>query len=284
MDKTELKDDDIKVKINDTNYIDIFEIKKKLKSSFIGKNIYYEEKVDSTNTLARDLSNKGVKNGSVVISDYQEKGRGRSGKIWVSPHGRNIYMSIILKPKFSPEIAHGMTILAAVSVADAISEITALTPQIKWPNDILINSKKISGILTEMSTQNMTIEHIIVGIGINVNTEEEEMEEKIKNIATSLLIESKKMDSSNNFVDRNKLIISILNKFDKYYEMFLSTGLSPILHNYQKYFGMVGKEIEINIKDKKVRGLVVGIDSTGALLLKTGENELEKVVSGEIYL
>ncbi|MCL4498172.1 MAG: biotin--[acetyl-CoA-carboxylase] ligase [Deltaproteobacteria bacterium] len=270
--------------LKDMNYIDIFEIKKNLKGSFIGKNIYYEEKVDSTNTLARELSVKGVKNGSVVISDYQEKGRGRNGKIWTSPCGCNIYMSIILKPKFSPEVAQGMTILAAVSVADAIAEVASLKPQIKWPNDILIGSKKVSGILTEMSTQNMIIEHIIVGIGINVNAEENDMEDGIKNIATSLLIESKKTDGFTGLLNRNKLITSILNKFDKYYEMFLSTGLSSVLQYYQKYFNMIGKEIEINIKDKRVKGQVVGIDSKGALLLKTGENELEKVVSGEIYL
>ncbi|RZD14727.1 MAG: biotin--[acetyl-CoA-carboxylase] ligase [Candidatus Acidulodesulfobacterium ferriphilum] len=275
MDETDLKD---------MNYIDIFEIKKNLKGSFIGKNIYYEEKVDSTNTLARELSAKGVKNGSVVISDYQEKGRGRNGKIWTSPCGCNIYMSIILKPKFSPEVAQGMTILAAVSVADAIAEVASLKPQIKWPNDILIDSKKVSGILTEMSTQNMIIEHIIVGIGINVNAEENDIEDGIKNIATSLLIESKKTDGFTGLLNRNKLITSILNKFDKYYEMFLSTGLSSVLQYYQKYFNMIGKEIEINIKDKRVKGQVVGIDSKGALLLKTGENELEKVVSGEIYL
>ncbi|MDA8273330.1 MAG: biotin--[acetyl-CoA-carboxylase] ligase [Deltaproteobacteria bacterium] len=270
--------------LKDINYIDIFEIKKNLKGSFVGKNIYYEEKVDSTNTLARELSIKGVKNGSVVISDYQEKGRGRNGKIWTSPCGCNIYMSIILKPKFSPEVAQGMTILAAVSVADAIAEVASLKPQIKWPNDILIGSKKVSGILTEMSTQNMIIEHIIVGIGINVNAEENDMEDGIKNIATSLLIESKKTDGFTGLLNRNKLITSILNKFDKYYEMFLSTGLSSVLQYYQKYFDMIGKEIEINIKDKRVKGQVVGIDSKGALLLKTGENELEKVVSGEIYL
>ncbi len=270
--------------LKDMNYIDIFEIKKNLKGSFVGKNIYYEEKVDSTNTLARELSIKGVKNGSVVISDYQEKGRGRNGKIWTSPCGCNIYMSIILKPKFSPEVAQGMTILAAVSVADAIAEVVSLKPQIKWPNDILIDSKKVSGILTEMSTQNMIIEHIIVGIGINVNAEENDLEDGIKNIATSLLIESKKTDGFTGLLNRNKLITSILNKFDKYYEMFLSTGLSSVLQYYQKYFNMIGKEIEINIKDKRVKGQVVGIDSKGALLLKTGENELEKVVSGEIYL
>ncbi len=270
--------------LKDMNYIDIFEIKKNLKGSFVGKNIYYEEKVDSTNTLARELSIKGVKNGSVVISDYQEKGRGRNGKIWTSPCGCNIYMSIILKPKFSPEVAQGMTILAAVSVADAIAEVASLKPQIKWPNDILIDSKKVSGILTEMSTQNMIIEHIIVGIGINVNAEENDIEDGIKNIATSLLIESKKTDGFTGLLNRNKLITSILNKFDKYYEMFLSTGLSSVLQYYQKYFNMIGKEIEINIKDKRVKGQVVGIDSKGALLLKTGENELEKVVSGEIYL
>ncbi len=270
--------------LKDMNYIDIFEIKKNLKGSFVGKNIYYEEKVDSTNTLARELSIKGVKNGSVVISDYQEKGRGRNGKIWTSPCGCNIYMSIILKPKFSPEVAQGMTILAAVSVADAIAEVVSLKPQIKWPNDILIDSKKVSGILTEMSTQNMIIEHIIVGIGINVNAEENDIEDGIKNIATSLLIESKKTDGFTGLLNRNKLITSILNKFDKYYEMFLSTGLSSVLQYYQKYFNMIGKEIEINIKDKRVKGQVVGIDSKGALLLKTGENELEKVVSGEIYL
>ena len=269
--------------LKDVNYIDIFEIKKNLKGAFVGKNIYYEEKVDSTNTLARELSLKGVKNGSVVISDYQERGRGRNGKIWTSPCGCNIYMSIILKPKFSPEVAQGMTILAAVSVADAIAEVASLKPQIKWPNDILIDSKKVSGILTEMSTQNMVIEHIIVGIGINVNAEEKDMEDGIKNIATSLLIESKKTNEFAGPLNRNKLITSILNKFDKYYEMFLSTGLSSVLQYYQKYFSMIGKEIEINIRDKRVKGQVVGIDSKGALLLKTGENELEKVVSGEIY-
>ncbi len=266
------------------NYIDIFEIKKRLKGSFIGKNLYYEQKVDSTNTLAKNLASKNVKNGSVVIADCQEKGRGRNGKLWTSPCGCNIYMSIILKPKITPENAQGMTILAAVSAADAIVETISLQPQIKWPNDILINSRKVSGILTEMATQNMNIEYVIIGIGMNVNIFEKDIDDGIKNIATSLLIESKNIDGSCRLIDRNMLIASILNKFEKYYEIFLSTGLSPVLTNYQKYFGMMGKTIEINVKDRKVTGQVVGIDSKGALLLKTGENELEKVVSGEIYL
>ncbi len=265
------------------NYIDIFEIKKRLKGSFIGKNLYYEQKVDSTNTLARELAVKGVKNGSVVISDFQEKGRGRNGKFWTSPCACNIYMSIILRPKFTPENAQGMTILTAVSAADAIAETSSLTPQIKWPNDILIDSKKVSGILTEMGTQNMTIEYIIVGIGMNVNILEKDLDDGIKNIATSLLIESKKANAQAGIIDRNLLIAAILNKFDKYYEMFLSTGLPTVLEHYQKYFGMMGKTIAINVKDKKVEGQVVGIDSKGALLLKTGENELERIVSGEIY-
>jgi len=272
--------------INELDYIDIFEIKKHLKTNFIGKNIFYEEKVGSTNLMARELAVKGAKNGTVVIADTQDKGKGRNGKIWTSPKACNIYLSIILKPKFSPEAANGMTILAATAAAESIKEISSITPQIKWPNDILVNSKKVSGILTEMSTQNNIIEYIIIGIGINVNLKEEDIYEDIKNIATSLYIERtkefKQLNGNDLFVNRNNLIISFLNKFEKYYETFLSTGLSSILQTYQKYFGMIGKDVEINSENHKVKGQVVGIDSKGALLLKTGENELEKVVSGEL--
>ncbi len=275
--------------INDLDYIDIFEIKKHLKTNFISKNIFYEEKVGSTNSMARELAAKNAKNGSVVIADTQDKGKGRNGKIWTSPKACNIYMSIILKPKFSPEIAHGMTILAAVAAAESIEEISSITPQIKWPNDILINSKKVSGILTEMSTKNKIIEYIIVGIGINVNLKEEDIPEDIKNVATSLYIEKMKIKKINKdddlddmLINRNNLIISFLNKFERYYETFLSTGLSSILQSYQKYFGMIGKDVEINTENNKIKGQVVGIDSKGALLIKTGENELEKVISGEL--
>lgn len=268
----------------EVNFIDIFEIKKNLKGAFIGKNLYYEDRVDSTNTLARDLASKGVKNGSVIIADCQNKGKGRNGKVWSSPCGQNIYMSIVLKPKFTPETAQGMTIIAAASVADAITEIVSpVKPQIKWPNDVLIGSRKVSGILTEMATHNMTIDYVVVGIGINVNMPESDMDESIKSIATSLAVESAKLGGPQ-VIDRNRLIAAILNKFDKYYEMFLSTGLSSVLGQYQKYFGMMGKTIEINGSNGKVEGQVVGIDSKGALLLKTGENELERIVSGEIYL
>ncbi len=272
--------------INELDYIDIFEIKKYLKTNFIGRNIFYEEKVGSTNLMARELAVKGAKNGTVVIADTQDKGKGRNGKIWTSPKACNIYLSIILKPKFSPETANGVTILAATAAAESIKEISSITPQIKWPNDILVNSKKVSGILTEMSTQNNIIEYIIVGIGINVNLKEEDIYEDIKNIATSLYIERKnelgQVNGNGLFINRNNLIISFLNKFEKYYETFLSTGLSSILQTYQKYFGMIGKDVEINSENHKIKGQVVGIDSKGALLLKTGENELEKVVSGEL--
>ncbi|MHB1663711.1 MAG: biotin--[acetyl-CoA-carboxylase] ligase [bacterium] len=272
--------------IDNSDYIDIFEIKKHLKTNFIGKNIFYEEKVGSTNSMARELAVKGTKNGSVVIADTQDKGKGRNGKIWTSPKACNIYMSIILKPKFSPEVAHGMTILAAVAGAESIEEISSITPQIKWPNDILINSKKISGILTEMSTQNKIIEYIIVGIGINVNLKKEDIPEGIKNVATSLYIEkmkTKRINEDNDIlINRNNLITSFLNKFERYYETFLSTGLSSVLQSYQKYFGMIGKDVEINTENNKIKGQVVGIDSKGALLIKTGENELEKVISGEL--
>lgn len=164
------------------------EISSRLDTEFLGKKLYYFETIDSTNEYLKHLPEEETVHGTVCVGDHQSAGKGRLGRTWISPRGSSIYISYLLKPDIEPAKASMLTIVAALSVAKAINIVTGLDTSIKWPNDIVVNSKKVCGILTEMTADMDRIERVIIGIGINVNMES--FDDSIKDMATSLRIES----------------------------------------------------------------------------------------------
>ena len=251
------------------------EIREGLKTRVFGKKqIVYFNETDSTNTRAKDLAIKGAPEGTLVVSEKQTKGRGRKGRNWFSPSRGGIYTSLILRPRIPPNEAPKMTLLTAVAVAETLHSLTQLKANIKWPNDILINGKKIAGILTEISTEMDAIDYIVVGLGMNVNTPD--FPDDIHKKATSIFIETGK------HFPRVKLIREYIQWHEKYYEIFMKTGFEPITKRWKEFSNILGRKIIVEIIDKKYIGEVQDIDSDGTLILKDNNGKYHRISSGDV--
>lgn len=246
-----------------------------LKTREIGKQIFYFDEIDSTNLEAKRHQDDEACHGMVFVAEQQKAGRGRLGRSWVSPKETGIWMSILLKPDFSPEIASQVTILGALAAADAIRKVTKLDCQIKWPNDLVLNKKKVCGILTEMGVCDGRIQYLVPGIGINVNTEY--FPDEIQDKATSLRLEGGKVYA------REDIIAEFLNSFELYYDDFCETcSLKNVVNYYNSILISRGKKVKIVEKIKTDIGVALGIDELGRLKVRTEQGEERTIVSGEV--
>lgn len=316
--------------MNQTDFITGEVLEKQIKTKVFGKKIFYKEEMDSTNTEAKRLAIRDESleesleesmeksaedsqddfHGLLVITEQQTMGKGRRGRSWSSPKGTGIWMSLLLRPKISIERASMLTLTAALSVADSITEITGLEALIKWPNDIVVNGRKVCGILTEMSSEANEIRYVVIGIGINVNTEE--FPEEIREIATSLLIEKRKLkliekkqlkdlaakqtaltdrqqssqyqsnENKSEIINRSVLVAGILEHLEHNYNKFLqSNDLEFLLTDYNKKLINLDKQVKIIGSSEEITGTAKGINKKGELLVQT-ENGLIEVCSGEV--
>lgn len=254
------------------------EIDEYLNTKYIGRNIIHFDTIDSTNTKAKELAAQGEIDGTLIISEEQTLGRGRLGRQWCSPKYKGVWMSIILKPNIDPLNASNITLIAAAAVHEALKTFN-ITTQIKWPNDIILNNKKLCGILTEMNSELNQINYIILGIGVNVNISKEEFPEELKNIATSIFAETKEMFS------RKELVASILNHFEAFYEEFIENkNLSFIIDICRKNSILLGKEIQLYNRGKLITGKAIDIDESGLLVIEHKDGSIEKIISGEVSM
>ena len=247
------------------------EISPYLNTEFIGKKIVYFEKIDSTNIYAKKLVKEGVSEGCVVVAGMQEKGRGRKDRIWSSPEG-GLWFSVILYPRIPPQNAMIITMAVSVSVVEAIIKHTNLKPVIKWPNDVLVNGKKICGILTELDAEMDWINYAVIGIGINVNNS---INKELLDFATSLKIETKKNCS------KVELLTDILNNFDKNYSYIKSGNFKFIRDVWFLYANIVGRNIRVDNENVSLDGVVIDVDNNGCLVLDT-INGIIRVICGDI--
>ena len=192
------------------------EIKSLMHTEWVAKEVLYFDTIDSTNIKAQELAEKGYPSGTLVVADKQESGKGRRGRSWVSPSGTGIFMTLMIKPDINPNNASMLTLVAALAVAKAITSVTGEEALIKWPNDIVVNGKKVCGILTEMNAQFDYINHIVVGIGINVHNES--FPEEISQMASSLMIEA-----GGKRFHRAQIIAETMAYFEQHYDTFLKT-------------------------------------------------------------
>ena len=246
-----------------------------LKTEWAGGRTVYFDATDSTNAQAKRLAEAHAPHGTLVVSDRQDGGKGRRGRSWASPSGVGIWMSLILRPEIAPSSASMLTLAAALAVREGIQEETGLSPLIKWPNDLVLNGKKICGILTEMSTELMEIQYVITGIGINVN--QREFPPEIRDTATSLSLEAGRS------FRRSSLIAAILKAFEKDYAAFLKTGdLSLLLEEYNACLVNRGKEVCILDPSGEYRAVAEGIDESGSLLVTLPDGTRREIISGEV--
>lgn len=250
-------------------------IQENLSTEFIGKNIVYCHSVSSTNTVLKDLAEKGSDDGTVVIAEEQLQGKGRRGRSWQLEQGKAIAMSILLKPDFSPQYAPKLTLLMGMAVNKTLRQLCGVNSFIKWPNDVIANGKKLCGILTEMVTEAEYIKYVICGVGINVSNES--FPEEIKNMATSVLIETGKA------CPRRKIIQSVLFNFENYYKTYVKTkNLKPLLEEYKEMCINIGKSIKAIYDDKAVYGVGKTINEQGELIMEDGDGKEWVLRAGEV--
>lgn len=249
-------------------------IYRNLKTKFIGKNVLHFETIDSTNDYAKKIGNE-LRDGSVIISEEQTKGKGRLGRVWESKAGEGIWMSIILKPNIIPNKAPFITLIAGASIVKALN-ILGVDAKIKWPNDITINNKKLSGILTELSAEIERVNYIVVGIGMNVK--DTDFEEELKDKATSLYKE-------NYNVSRIDIVKEILCQFEKLYLDYIEKDdKKEVLDICRQYSAIINKEIYVIKNDQKELVDCIGINEEGNLIIKNKDGKLEEIMSGEVSI
>ena len=251
------------------------EIKSLMHTEWVAKEVLYFDTIDSTNTKAQELAEKGYPSGTLVVADKQESGKGRRGRSWVSPSGTGIFMTLMIKPDINPNNASMLTLVAALAVAKAITSVTGEEALIKWPNDIVVNSKKVCGILTEMNAQFDYINHIVVGIGINVHNESFPVE--ISQMASSLMIEA-----GGKRFHRAQIIAETMSYFEQYYDTFLKTqDLSALVREYDELLVNRNKSVRVLDPKEPFDGKAMGITPKGELIVDTWESR-KLVSSGEV--
>lgn len=255
------------------------EIKWKLKTKIFGRDIISYKKVDSTNDIAYHLAEKGVKAGTVIIAEEQSRGKGRHGRQWVSPSKGGIYLSCILRPKIPPNEIPRITLFAAVAVAKAIRDITSLDVSIKWPNDLVLDGKKVCGILTEMKAEQDSVDFIILGIGINVNTPLKQLPKGSTSLKDEL--------HNNNIkrgISRVELTKQVLERLEEFYSILERNGFEPIIDAWKGLSNMLGSRIKVILPGRTFEGLAHDINPDGALVVRLDSGILEKVSSGDVAM
>lgn len=251
------------------------ELKSRIQNEWAGKRIYYYEETGSTNIDAKRLGEEGGVHGTVVAADKQNAGRGRRGRSWQSPAGKDIYFTILLRPEFAPDKAAGLTLVMALSVAQAIEGVCGMEAGIKWPNDVVLNGKKICGILTEMNVETDYIQYVVIGVGINVNLDA--MPEEIEQTATSILLESGKETA------RAELLQEVLKRFEENYETYeRDLNLSNMLEEYNRHLVNRNKQVRVLDPKGEYDGMARGINARGELLVETADGKTVEVYAGEV--
>ena len=251
------------------------EIESLMDTKWAGSNVVYYDEIDSTNNRAKEAGDNKAPNGTLFVADMQVAGKGRRGRVWQSPAGSSIYMTILLYPEISPLKAPQLTLVMAIAVAEGIKEVTGLDTKIKWPNDIVVNGRKICGILTEMSTEIDYINHVVIGAGINVN--QDDFPEDIRKTASSLKMELGKQ------VKRSELIAAIMKSFEKDYEIFVKTeDLSGLQELYNSMLVNLDRDVKVLEPGNEYEAHALGINKTGELIVRTAEGEEKEIYAGEV--
>ena len=255
------------------------EIQSGLETKIIGREMVYQDEVNSTNHVAKALAYHGAADGTIVVAEEQTGGKGRLDRNFYSPRSRGIWFSVIMRPKFLPHDAPKCTLMAAVAVAEAMKRFN-LKAEIKWPNDIMFDGRKLVGILTEVTGEIGKITYIIVGIGINVNIDSEEFPEEIRAVAASL------SEMNGGFVSRIEFLRAVLEEFDKLYREANEGGFGEILKLWRQYNITLGKNIRvISAGDggETFTGKAIDLDADGALIVET-EQGLRTVYAGDVSI
>jgi BirA family transcriptional regulator, biotin operon repressor / biotin---[acetyl-CoA-carboxylase] ligase len=251
-------------------------IKGMLKTRVVGRELISIDQTDSTNQDLLKLAQKGGQEGWVVVARHQRHGKGRRGKIWSSPGGQNLYMSVLLRPRISLKKASFLTLLATVAVAETLSDYIPKGVCLKWPNDVMIGGRKISGILLEMGKDTNGEDFFVLGIGININCTRHEIPAELSEIATSLYLE---LGYS---VSVKDVLFKLLNRLDYGYRLYTSSDFGSIIDRFRAFDQTTGRRVFIDVAGAHISGHAVGIDEDGFLLVQDDTGKTSKVISGDL--
>ncbi len=255
------------------------ELRSARKGKRLGREIRYFDRVDSTNRVARDYALQMAGEGLVILADSQTQGRGRRGRVWESPPGVNLYLSVLLRPPLPPAVVPQITLLAGVAGANALSRASALEARIKWPNDIFLHGKKVAGILAEMEAEGSAVRFVILGVGVNVNGRVDELPLHLGSVATTLREEGGKE------LSRAAVAAELLGELEREYELFLREGFSPRLREEWNRLSWINqKKATVKVGNWEIPGQALGLDADGALLWIDTEGKRRRLIAGDISL
>ncbi len=260
-----------------SDFLNESEIREGLKTSILGQGeIVCLKETESTNAYAKAMAVDGIPEGTVIVAELQTRGRGRRGRDWFSPFREGLYLTMILRPQIRPTEAPRLTLMTSVAVAEAIEDMTDLNCRIKWPNDVLIGGKKVAGILTEIHSEMDAVNFVVLGIGINVNTPLDSFPDELKAKASSLLIETGRI------VSRVELLRACLERIEARYEEFNKGRFDDVMDCWRERSDIIGREIEVDMINRRFRGVAVEFDADGVLILKDGEGNTQRIFSGDV--
>ena len=264
--------------ISNSNLLLPWEITNGLKTKTIGQQAYYFDSLESTQNQALKMADNPTNNGSVIIAEKQTGGKGRSGRKWVSPKG-GIWLSLILYPKFDISITTLFPIASSLALSKSIEQVFKISPELKWPNDLTIKSKKIAGMLVDVSLESNKIEKLVLGVGINFDVDVKNIEKKLKNTPNFYGVAS--LGDYKKDVKAPYFVQVFFIELEKIYESLNKRDIKKIILEWTKRSSTIGKEVEIDTVNGKVKGKAVKIDDDGALVVNSN-NKIIKIIAGDV--
>ncbi len=240
----------------------------------LGRTLHHYDELPSTNAKAFELAHEGGFHGEVIVTEHQTAGKGRRGRAWVSPAGKNLALSVILRPDIAPARAPELTLVAAVALTETLRD-SGVEASIKWPNDVQIAGRKVAGILTELSADVERVHFVVLGIGVNLNTDAADFPPDVAELATSVSL------NRSSPVHRALFTAALLAKLEQWLDTWTEEGFEPVRVSWRAMASTLGQEVLVRADNKELRGFAEDIDSTGALLLRVGER-IERVLSGDV--
>lgn len=254
--------------------LDAAAIQAGLSTHSLGRNIIILEETDSTNEEGKRQGAAGAPDGTLCLAERQTGGKGRLGRVWSSPAGAGVWMTLLLRPQLAPKEATQLTLIAGLSVCQAIRRLTDCDAMIKWPNDVVIGRKKVCGILTELAADMERIHYVLVGIGINANLPE--FQGELQKKATSLLLET------GHKINRAALIQAVLEEFEAYYDRFLTDLTADFITPYEALCVSLNRRVSVIRGGREITGQSIGLNQEGELLIRTDSGDILEIGSGEV--
>ncbi len=246
-----------------------------LSTHHLGQGLHFHESLPSTNETAFRLATDGAEHGEVVVTEQQTAGKGRRGRVWASPSGLNLYFSAILRPDLPPQRAPELTLVAAVALCEVLREEGA-EASIKWPNDVQIGGKKVAGILTELSAEPERVHFVVLGIGVNLNAGPADFPPELAETATSLCM------ALGRRINRALFTAALWGRLEEWLDLHQDVGFDPVRQRWVELTGTLGQEVRVRTDRSELRGVAEGIDDSGALLVRTADGRLERVLAGDV--